>query len=88
MQSPLLALCVLTMGAFTREPWVHVCVMRIAVGGFLSEDEIQIGLSILSVGIMTASRFPCKRAAQRNTRFHRMDNKEEEEEMDADSSEI
>lgn len=49
------------------------------MGGFLSEDEIQIGISILSVGIMTASRFPCKRAAQKPTRFHKMDNSRDEE---------
>lgn len=55
------------------------------MGGFLSENEIQIGISILSVGIMTASRFPCKRQPERRTRFHQMENKEEEEE---DPSEI
>ena len=56
------------------------------MGGFLSEDEIQIGISILSVGIMTASRFPCKRSTEKRTRFHKMDNKDEE--MEVDSSEL
>ena len=49
------------------------------VGGFLSEDQLQIGISIMSVGILTLSRFPCKKPVRKTTRFHKMENKPDEE---------
>ena len=55
------------------------------VGGFLSEDQLQIGISIMSVGILTLSRFPCKKPMAKTTRFHKMQtNNDEEREIGPD----
>ena len=63
--------------------------MLSTVGGFLSEDQIQVGVSILSVGLLMAARFPCSKGpTKRNTRFHKMKNNDSEVAEEDDGSEI
>ena len=56
------------------------------MGGFLSENEIQIGISILSVAIMVAARFPCSRVARKTTRFQKMQSSDDGLEIDDNES--
>ena len=40
---------------------------------------MQIGISIMSVAVLTLSRFPCKKPTRKTTRFHKMENNNDEE---------
>lgn len=55
----------------------------------MSEDQVQVGVSILSVGLLMAARFPCgKVSTKRNARFHKMNNNDSEVAEEDDGSEI